>query len=63
MSDAVAFHRNALQPHQFPHVFHGRAALGDDLVVVFLEVELVAEFFLLGSAQVEMLRGADEVGG
>ena len=46
-----------------PHVFHGRAAVRDYLVVVFFEIELVAEFLLLRSAQIEMLRGADEVGG
>ena len=46
-----------------PHVFYGRAAVRDYLIVVFFEIELVAEFFLFGSAQIEMLRGADEVGG
>src|SRR5580765_2654928 len=46
-----------------PHVFHGRAAVRDYLVVVFFEIELVAEFFLFGSAQIEMLGGTNEVGG
>ncbi len=48
------FTENALQAHQFSHVFHGRAAVRDYLVVVFFEIELVAEFFLFGSAQIEM---------
>src|SRR6266550_489700 len=66
----------ASQPSQLPrrlgsrrsledlsHVFHGRAAIRDYLVVVFFEIELIAEFVLFGSAQIEMLRGTDEVGG
>ena len=51
-----------LQAHQFPNVFHGRTAVRDYLVVVFFEIELVAEFFLRGSVQIEMLSGTDEVG-
>ena len=38
-----AFH---LQAHHLAHVFHGRAAVGEHLVVVFLEIELVAELLL-----------------
>lgn len=39
---------NALQSHQLPHIFHGRPAVRDYRVVVFFEIELVTEFFLLG---------------
>jgi hypothetical protein len=36
--------------HQLAHVFHRWAAVGNHLVVVFLEVKSVAKFLLLGSA-------------
>src|SRR5581483_12103459 len=53
-----AFH---LQPHSLPDVLHRRAAVGNHLVVVFLEIEIW--FLLRRCAQIEMLSGADEISG
>ena len=47
--NSTAGSRRSLK-HQFTHIFHGRTAVRDYLVVVFFEIELIAEFFLGGSA-------------
>src|SRR5439155_16935339 len=49
--------------HQLAHVFHRRAAVGNHLVVVFFEIEIFAELFLLSGAKIEVFSGADKVGG
>src|SRR5262249_42915482 len=49
--------------HQLPHVFHGRTAVRDHLIVIFLEIEITAESLLFCSAQIEVLGRADEIGG
>src|SRR4249919_2297171 len=49
--------------HQLVRVAHRRGAIGQDLVVVGLEVEAVAKLFLHRTTQVELLLHADEIRG
>src|SRR5262249_26619126 len=63
LANALRTTRSTLQAHQLTHIFHRRTAVRDYLIVVFFEIEPVAEFFLFCLAQIEMLCRTDEVGG
>ena len=51
-----------LQTHQLPHVLSRAGCRTNHLVVVFFEIEIAAEFLLLGCAKIQMLGAADEIG-